>query len=101
MTPLRLGIVGVGVLTLRAVLPHLTQADIADRVRVTALADPALARARDAAATYDIPGVHSSVEDMLEADDIDAVTIVSPIGLHYAHAKAALEAGKHVHLNKT
>jgi predicted dehydrogenase len=101
MDPLRLGIVGTGVLTLRAVLPHLTQADIADRVRVTALADPALSRAREAAVRYGIPGVHASVEAMLEAGDVDAVTVVSPIGLHHAHAKAALLAGKHVHLNKT
>jgi predicted dehydrogenase len=101
MAPLRLGIVGTGVLTLRALLPHLTQTDIADRVRVTALADPALDRAREAAARYGIPGVHASLEAMLEADGVDAVTIVSPIGLHHAHAKAALRAGKHVHLNKT
>ena len=32
---------------------------------------------------------------------IDAVTIASPIGLHYEHCRLALEAGKHVHVNKT
>ena len=29
------------------------------------------------------------------------MTIVSPIGLHYEHCRLALEAGKHVHVNKT
>ena len=42
--PLDLAIVGVGTLTLRAVLPHLTQSDIADKVRVKALCDTVGAR---------------------------------------------------------
>jgi predicted dehydrogenase len=99
--PLRLGIVGIGTLTIRAVLPHLTQPDIADRVVVTALCDPVLDRARAAAARWGIPAAYPSLDEMLAADAVDAVTIVSPIGLHYAHARAALLAGKHVHVNKT
>jgi predicted dehydrogenase len=99
--PLRIGIVGIGTLTLRAVLPHLTQPDIADRVTVTALCDPVLKRAEDAARHYGVPHVYSDLDTMLGADTVDAVTIVSPIGLHYAHCKAALTAGKHVHVNKT
>ena len=34
-------------------------------------------------------------------DQIDAVTIASPIGLHAQHGRTALLAGKHVHFNKT
>ena len=37
---------------------------------------------------------------MLADDAVDAVTIVSPIGLHYEHCRAALQAGKHVHVNR-
>ncbi|MCC5972600.1 MAG: Gfo/Idh/MocA family oxidoreductase [Rubellimicrobium sp.] len=99
--PVRMGIVGVGTLTLRAILPHLTQADIADRVTVTAVCDPVLARAEQAAQDYGVPAAHPSLEAMLAADDVDAVTVVSPIGLHYDHCRRALEAGKHVHVNKT
>lgn len=99
--PLRIGIVGIGTLTLRAVLPHLTQGDIADRVTVSALCDPVLQRAQDAATQYNVAHVYSDLDAMLAADTVDAVTIVSPIGLHYAHCKAALLAGKHVHVNKT
>ena len=101
LPPLRLGIVGVGTLTLRAVLPHLTQPDIADRVRVTALCDPVIARAEATAKSFGIDGAFPTLDAMLAADTIDAVTIVSPIGLHYDHCRAALEAGKHVHVNKT
>ena len=99
--PLRLGIVGVGTLTLRAVLPHLTQSDIADRVRVTALCDPVIARAEQAARDFGVGGAYPTLDAMLAANDVDAVTIVSPIGLHFDHCRAALEAGKHVHVNKT
>ena len=42
--PVRMGIVGVGALTLRAVLPHLTETDVAPLVRVTALCDPVVDR---------------------------------------------------------
>ena len=38
---------------------------------------------------------------MLAEGGVDAVTIASPIGLHFEHARAALRAGKHVHINKT
>lgn len=101
-TPLvRLGVVGVGTLSLRGVLPHMTQADVADRVRVAAVCDPVIERAKDAAAKFGVPAAYPTLEAMLAADDIDAVTIVSPIGLHFDHCRKALEAGKHVHVNKT
>ena len=99
--PLRLGIVGVGTLTIRAILPHLTQDDILDRVVVSALCDPVSARAEATAQTYSVPHTYADLDEMLASDTVDAVTIVSPIGLHYEHAKKALEAGKHVHVNKT
>lgn len=100
-SPLRIGIVGVGTLTLRAVLPHLTQKDISDRVVVTAICDPVVARAREAGKKFSVPNVYADLDDMLADNQIDAVTIVSPIGLHFAHCHAALSAGKHVHVNKT
>ncbi len=100
-SPLRLGIVGVGALTLRAVLPHLTEPDVADRVTLTALCDPAVDRAKMAAAQFGVPDVYADIQSMLADGDLDAVTVVSPIGLHYEHCRLALEAGKHVHVNKT
>ena len=99
--PLRLGIVGVGTLTLRAILPHMTQDDIADRVIVTAVCDPVLERASAAAERFGVPTAVSDVDDLLKRDDVDLVTVVSPIGLHAEHALEAIEAGKHVHVNKT
>jgi predicted dehydrogenase len=70
-------------------------------VTIAALADPVIDRARDVAGRYRGARAFGSLEELLAQGDVDAVTIVSPIGLHFEHARAALLAGKHVHLNKT
>lgn len=93
--------VGVGALALRGILPHLTQPDVSDRVVVAALCDPVGERAHGAAERFGVPRVFTSIEDMLGGGVVDAVTIASPIGLHFDHCRLALEAGLHVHVNKT
>jgi predicted dehydrogenase len=98
---IRIGVVGVGAVTLRGILPHLSQDDVEDRVRIAALCDPALERAEAAAQRYRVQHAFASVDQMLAEAELDAVTVASPIGLHYQHCRAALEAGKHVHANKT
>lgn len=99
--PVGLGIVGVGALTLRALLPHLTQHDVRQAVAVRALCDPVAARAAAAARQYGIERCYEAIEDLVSDAEIDAVTIASPIGLHAGHIRTALMAGKHVHVNKT
>ena len=48
------------------------------------------------------PGVSptSRFEDMLEDDTLDAVAIATPVSTHFSLAMAALEAGKHVFVEK-
>jgi predicted dehydrogenase len=99
--PLRIGVIGVGAVALRGLLPHLSHDDVADRVRVEALCDPVVQRAEAAAERYGVARAYGSVEELLGDAGVDAVTVASPIGLHYEHCRAALEAGKHVHANKT
>jgi len=99
--PVRLGVVGVGALMLRALLPHLTQSDVRPAVVVEALCDPVLDRAEEAARQYGVPKAYASLAELLADDAIYAVTLASPIGLHAEHGRLALEAGKHVHFNKT
>jgi predicted dehydrogenase len=101
LDPVRLGVIGVGALALRGLLPHLSQDDVHDRVRLAALCDPALDRADAAAAQIGVATTYASVEEIVADKAVDAVTIASPIPLHYEHARLALEAGKHVHVNKT
>lgn len=99
--PLKIGVVGVGTVSLRGVISHLVQADIQHRVTVTALCDPVKERVEGAAQRYGIAQVFTDFETFLREGDIDAVTLATPIGLHYEQGKAALLAGKHVHFNKT
>lgn len=63
--PVKIGVVGVGTVSLRGVIPHLVQEDMKDRVIVTALCDPVEARARAAADRFGIPAVFSDYEEML------------------------------------
>jgi predicted dehydrogenase len=98
--PVRLGVVGVGTLALR-VLEHLALPDVADSAQVTALFDPADARAAAAAERFGVARTHASLDELLADADVDAVTIASPISLHHEQGLAAIRAGKHVHFNKT
>lgn len=59
-------------------------------------ADPATAEA--AAGSYGVRAL--AFEQALADPTIDAVSLASPAGLHHAQAKAALEAGKHVYVEK-
>jgi predicted dehydrogenase len=99
--PVGLGIVGIGALAQRALLPHLVQPDLADSVVVTALCDPIIDRAGEAGRRYGVPRSYATIEELVADPEVDAVTIASPIGLHAAHGRVALAAGKHVHFNKT
>lgn len=101
LSPLRVGIVGVGALTLRAILPHLTQADIADQLTVVALCDNVESRARAAAVSFAVPAAYDDLDRMLATEELDMVTLVTPIGLHAAQGRKVLEAGVHLHVNKT
>jgi predicted dehydrogenase len=101
LTPVHLGVIGVGALALRGILPHLTQDDVRERVRIHALCDPVVERARATAEQYEVARAYARVDELLEDDAVDAVTVASPIGLHYEHCRSALQAGKHLHANKT
>jgi predicted dehydrogenase len=99
--PVRLGIVGAGSIALRGLFPHLTMEDVHNRVRIAAVCDPVVERARAAAAKFGVPAAYASLEDLLAAGDVDAVSICSPIAVHYEQGMAAVAAGVHVHFNKS
>jgi len=52
------------------------------------------------AARYPAARVTASVEEMLADGTLDAVVVATPVPTHYALAKQALEAGKHVLVEK-
>ena len=99
--PLGMGVVGAGAIGIRAALSHLSLPDVQDRVRLAAVCDPVPGRAEAAARKYGVTAFYLTYEELLADPHVDAVTLCTPIGLHYAQGMAALEAGKHVHFNKT
>lgn len=90
--PLRLGIIGTGAV---AQLVHLPLSVNRNDVEVVALADKEPEKARALADRFQVPLVLST-DELLGHDDLDAVIICTPNHLHEAEAVAALEAGKHV-----
>jgi predicted dehydrogenase len=71
-----------------------------DGCRVSAVCDhsPA-ALQRIKTAHPDLP-VTTQSSELLESPDIDAIAVVTPVGAHFKLAKAALENGKHVFVEK-
>jgi predicted dehydrogenase len=75
--------------------------DVRDRVQITAVCDPVLVRAQAAAARFGVPHAYATFEEMLDAGVVDAVSICSPIGVHYEQGMLAVQHGVHVHFNKS
>ncbi len=98
---LGIGVVGAGSIGIRGALEHLCLSDVQDRLFLAAVCDPAPGRARAAADRYGVRRAYETFEELLADDDVDAVTICSPIGLHFEQGLAAIRAGKHIHFNKT
>jgi predicted dehydrogenase len=94
---LRVGVLGVGSIAQVVHLPILSGLPEAE---LTAVADADQGKARAIAARFGIPRVYASDEEMLRADDIDAVVICTPNHLHEEQAIGALQAGKHTLVEK-
>ena len=65
-----------------------------------ALCDPDPARLEHMRARYPQAAAFSSFDEMLGDCDLDAVAIATPVATHFALARAALLAGKHVLVEK-
>jgi predicted dehydrogenase len=92
----RLGVVGVGNIARMNVQGYLDH----DHCDVVALCDTNLQRAEALAKEWGVPDVYSRVEDLLADPSLDAVEILTPTYLHHQHVMAALQAGKHVSVQK-
>ena len=67
-----------------------------DGVRLVAVADREVGRAERLARDFDIQHVYADYTELLERDDVHAVSICLPDFLHAEAALAAAEAGKHI-----
>jgi UDP-N-acetyl-2-amino-2-deoxyglucuronate dehydrogenase len=93
--PLSIGLVGCGAISTQ----HVEAIAAVDGLRLGAVASASEARARSVGTRSGVPWT-TSVEELLDRPDIDAVAILTPSGLHPSHAIAALERGKHVLVEK-
>lgn len=94
MKKLRVGIIGAGNIACGAHLPAYKL--LKDKIEVVAIADIVRERAENAAKSYGIPNVYSSVYELLENCDVDYVDICTWNAGHHECAIAAARAGKHI-----
>jgi predicted dehydrogenase len=96
MDKLRIGVIGAGYWGPNLIRNFL----LVPNAAVVAVADAQESRRKFIADRY--PGVrlHAEALEMVGGDHIDAVVISTPVSTHYPLAKAALQAGKHVLLEK-
>ncbi|WP_339249741.1 Gfo/Idh/MocA family oxidoreductase [Paenibacillus sp. FSL P2-0136] len=93
----KLGILGASSIAVPAMLEP---ARIVDKVKINAIANRTLAKAEAMAEAYQIPYVAASLDELLELDDLDGVYIALSNELHTQWAIRALNAGKHVLVEK-
>lgn len=94
---IRIGIIGCAEIAYRRFMPAAKQVD---SVKIVGVAEEYAPEKLDTfCKTYDIEQMRS-YEDLITRNDIDAVYIPQPPAFHYKWAKKALEAGKHVLIEK-
>lgn len=97
MSDLRVGIVGAGGIAAKLHLPELATVE---NCQVTVLAGRRESRLTTLARKFDVPRWTHSYDEVISDPDVDAVVIALPHPLHVKYGLAALEAGKHVLMQK-
>ena len=87
----RVALVGCG----RISRNHLESIDKVQGIRLVAVADADIERARAVGAAHNVPAF-GSLEEMLAAVPSDLVSVCTPSGLHPQHGIIAARAGRHV-----
>ena len=74
--------------------------DRLDEADVVAVCDKSPAARRKVAKAYPDVLVTDDARDIMSSPDIDAIAVVTPVWTHYELAKAALQNGKHIFVEK-
>ncbi len=93
---MKIGIIGCGVIAVGAHIPAYQKLGY----EVAALADSVPGRAAKFAAQFGVASAYEDYHELLARGDIDAVSVCVPTFLHEQAAVDALEAGKHLYLEK-
>jgi predicted dehydrogenase len=95
--PVRLALVGCGRI---AHVAHLPALEKAAGVELVAVSDPSEAVAGAVARRYGVAGVHADAGSALADPAVEAVLIAAPDRFHHGLASQALQAGRHVLVEK-
>jgi len=75
-------------------------AQLADEAELVAVADPIAERAKTMAGKFGVSRIYEDYSQLIRDDGVDVVCICTPSGMHADMAIAAMEAGKHVIVEK-
>jgi len=93
--PLRIGIVGCGAISTQ----HIEAIEALEETRLAGVVDASVERARETGERRGVPWF-TTLEDLLERDDLDSISVCTPSGLHAEKALAGIRARKHVLVEK-
>jgi predicted dehydrogenase len=96
MSKVRLGVIGAGSWAVSSHLPNFARRDEVEFVGVARKGEEMLRKIRD---DFGFEVASEDYRDVLDAG-VDICLVASPSGLHHEHAKAALESGAHVLVEK-
>ncbi|MGB7610158.1 MAG: Gfo/Idh/MocA family oxidoreductase, partial [Candidatus Sulfotelmatobacter sp.] len=74
--------------------------DRMDEAEVVAVCDKSAAARKKVAKAYPGVLVTDNSSELMSSPDIDAIAVVTPVWTHYELAKAALQHGKHIFVEK-
>ncbi|WDR06158.1 Gfo/Idh/MocA family oxidoreductase [Devosia rhodophyticola] len=89
-----------GILATGGIAHHFTRDIVAAGHNVTAVGSRSQDKANAFAKEFDIATAHGSYEDLVADSNVDAIYVATPHPMHVHNAKLALEAGKHVLIEK-
>jgi predicted dehydrogenase len=95
--PVRLALIGCGRI---AQVAHLPALEKAEGIELIAVSDLSAAVARSVAGRYGVPAAHTDPSPIWADDAVEAVLITAPDRFHHTLSTQALEAGKHVLVEK-
>jgi predicted dehydrogenase len=95
--PVRVALIGCGRI---AQVAHLPALEKANGIQLVAVSDPNKDVLHAVARRYDVPQAYSDQSQVLADDSIEAVLVAAPDRFHYSITAAALNAGKHVLVEK-
>src|SRR5688572_5608644 len=97
--PVRIGIIGCGSVVSKY-MQLAEQLQFRGQAQGVAACDIVPSRSQHMHDRYGVPRVTTQAQDIIEADDIDLVLVLTSMQEHYQFTRAALLAGKHVLVEK-